>query len=124
METPACGQWRPEASLVACLPGEPGLVGLVLTTGLSKGTAHIAQIAVDRSARGMGLGDALLAHASQRARENGDEYMTLMVDQGNDAARRLYARDGFIECSSFVYARRRGQIRTAEVLDQARRLAG
>jgi ribosomal protein S18 acetylase RimI-like enzyme len=124
METPACGQWRADASLVADEPGRPGLLGLVLTTGLSAGTAHIAQIAVDRSVRGMGLGEALMAHASARARETGDDCMTLMVDEGNAAARRLYARDGFTECSSFVYARRRGQIRTADVLDQTRRLAG
>ena len=124
METPACGQWRADASLVAEKPGRPGLQGLVLTTRLSAGTAHIAQIAVDRSARGTGLGAALIAHTSARARETGDDAMTLMVDEGNETARRLYARDGFAECSSFVYARRRGQIRTAGVLDQARRLAG
>jgi ribosomal protein S18 acetylase RimI-like enzyme len=124
METPACGQWRADASLVVEAPGRPGLQGLVLTTGLSAGTAHIAQIAVDRSSRGLGLGESLLAHASARARAIGDDCLTLMVDEGNEAARRLYARDGFAECSSFVYARRRGQIRTAVVLDQTRRLAG
>ncbi len=124
METPACGQWRPDASLVAEEVGRPGPQGMVLVTRLSAGTAHIAQIAVDRAARGIGLGELMLAHASARARETGDESMTLMVDEANEPARRLYAREGFRESSSFIYARRRGQIRTADVLDQTRRLAG
>jgi ribosomal protein S18 acetylase RimI-like enzyme len=121
VETPACGHWRPDASFVVEEPGIPGLKGVVLTTSLSSGTAHIAQIAVDTSARGQGLGEMLLGHSASRAHDTGHSCLTLMVDQGNDAARRLYARSGFTARSEFVYARRRGQVRAPV---QARRLAG
>jgi hypothetical protein len=45
-----------------------------------------------------------------------------MVDEGNAAARRLYARQQFAETSAFVAARRRGQVRMPEGL--ARRRVG
>ncbi len=113
IETPACGHWLPEASFVVEDPGSLRLAAAVLVTRLSAVAAHVAQIAVAADARGQGLGDLLLAHAGTAAISAGHSCMTLMVDEENAAARALYARHGFEERSAFVYARRRGQVRSA-----------
>ena len=42
-----------------------------------------------------GIARALLAHAIAAARQSGVEQLTLTVTQGTDAARRLYAAEGF-----------------------------
>lgn len=45
--------------------------------------------------RRRGLGRYLLAHAEQLAREAGYPAVTLMVAEGNEPARQLYASEGF-----------------------------
>lgn len=57
--------------------------------------AFIAYMAVEPKFRGCGAGRALLAAAEGAARERGLPHLTLMVTEENDAARRLYERDGF-----------------------------
>jgi len=57
--------------------------------------AFIAYMAVEPEFRGRGAGRALLAAAEAGARERGLPHLTLMVTEENDAARRLYERDGF-----------------------------
>ena len=111
IDTPACGQWLRGASFVAEeMPGAR-LTGLVLASTLSPDTAHIAQLVVARHGRGKGIGEKLLTRASLAARAAGCSAMTLMVDQDNAPARRLYEREGFTTRSAFIYARRRGQVR-------------
>lgn len=111
IDSPACGHILREASYVAEEEGGARLAGLVLTTTLSPGTAHIAQLVVGRAARGLGVGDALLNQACRAARGSGHRTMTLMVDHENTAARRVYERQRFSKRSVFVYAHRRGQVR-------------
>ncbi len=111
IDTPACGRWLPEASFVVADERLEHLRGLVLTTAVSATTAHVAQLVVAREARGQGIADALIARACASAAGSGHAAMTLMVDEGNAAARRLYARQQFVETSAFVTARRRGQVR-------------
>ncbi|MFF5721880.1 GNAT family N-acetyltransferase [Streptomyces buecherae] len=60
--------------------------------------AHVRQIlglAVDDGARGRGAARALLRAACARARAEGATRLTLRVLGHNDAARRLYASEGF-----------------------------
>ncbi|RQO54769.1 GNAT family N-acetyltransferase [Paucibacter sp. KBW04] len=53
---------------------------------------------VDRDFRQAGLGQALLSHALSWARdEAGLEWVDLQVLAGNEKARRLYARAGFVQ---------------------------
>lgn len=52
---------------------------------------------VQESARGAGLGGALVMHALERARERGCRRVELDTSEANEDARRLYARHGFSE---------------------------
>jgi GNAT superfamily N-acetyltransferase len=47
--------------------------------------------------RGAGVGEALVAWVVDRARERGHERVWLWYTDGNDPARRLYERIGFVE---------------------------
>jgi [ribosomal protein S18]-alanine N-acetyltransferase len=58
--------------------------------------ARLYSIAVASSARGVGLGDRLLAAAERAAREHGSASMRLEVRAGNVAARRLYETRGYV----------------------------
>lgn len=77
---------------------------LVGTAGLGRQdrpkTRHSATIwgvFVASEARGLGIGDALIAAAVARARRMpGLERITLIVTASNDAARRIYERAGFV----------------------------
>ena len=60
-----------------------------------RGTALIWALFVDRSARGQGLGGALLARAEAWARAGGYRALTLETQSNNPAAIRFYARHGF-----------------------------
>jgi ribosomal protein S18 acetylase RimI-like enzyme len=57
--------------------------------------AFVAYMAVDAGAQRAGVGSALLAAAESEARRRGVPYMALMVSEENEAARRLYERDGY-----------------------------
>ena len=57
--------------------------------------AHVASIGVHPDQRRFGLGTALLRDAMERARRSGAHFLSLEVDRSNEAARRLYRREGF-----------------------------
>lgn len=59
--------------------------------------AHVTNIAVAPEHRRRGVGARLLGWLLQAAVELGREALTLEVRAGNDPARRLYARAGFVE---------------------------
>lgn len=67
------------------------------------GEAQIYNIAIDRAFRGRGLGELLMRHLTDKARELGCSLMTLEVRGGNEAAMELYRKLGFREVG-----RRRG----------------
>jgi ribosomal protein S18 acetylase RimI-like enzyme len=58
--------------------------------------AEIEDFAVAVEHRGYGIGSALLAYAEDRAREHGDTRLGLSAGIGNEDARRLYERLGFV----------------------------
>jgi ribosomal-protein-alanine N-acetyltransferase len=57
--------------------------------------ARLYSIAVAPAARGVGLGEALLAAAEREARKRGRDRFRLEVRTDNAAARRLYERRGY-----------------------------
>ena len=61
------------------------------------GQGEIANIAVDESARGRGVGSALLDAALDEARGHGTEEVFLEVRSSNLRARELYESRGFVE---------------------------
>lgn len=101
---PECSFVRPEPA--RNLPvGEPGLQAGVLVSDLGTSTAHIAQVAVHPSARGRGLGRAIIATALGNA-QRFHERVTLLVAASNAPACRLYESMGFTDRACFVTARR------------------
>jgi ribosomal protein S18 acetylase RimI-like enzyme len=116
----ACGRFLPEASGVivttdgedsgsadlARCPGS-GLDGAVVVTTVGPKTAHVAQIAVDPSARGNGLGAQLVCAAAAAAGAQGYERLTLLVAASNAGAGALYERLGFRQTATFLTAVRR-----------------
>ncbi|MGZ4151401.1 MAG: N-acetyltransferase family protein, partial [Actinomycetota bacterium] len=62
-------------------------------------TRHVATLGmfVDRGWRGLGIGTALMREALRWARAVGVEKIELTVYPGNETARALYRRFGFVE---------------------------
>lgn len=61
---------------------------------LAQGTAHVSFLCTLDSWRGQGIGTALLRHAEARRTELG---LSIIVASGNNGARSLYQRFGFVE---------------------------
>jgi ribosomal protein S18 acetylase RimI-like enzyme len=57
--------------------------------------AFVAYMAVEPAAQRAGVGAALVAAAENEARRRGLPYISLMVTEENEVARRLYQRAGF-----------------------------
>lgn len=60
-----------------------------------RSNCHIADLAVAPAHEGQGVGQALLAHAEDWAREQRCDLITLAVFPGNERARALYAAAGY-----------------------------
>ncbi len=65
------------------------------TWDLGRETGEVESLAVLESARGAGVGSALLAACRAALRERGVEYWSVSVVEANAAAVRLYEREGF-----------------------------
>lgn len=61
------------------------------------GSYFLSALAVDEEFRRQGVAARLLGWFSERARGGGFDRVTLHVWADNDAARRLYAKEGFVE---------------------------
>lgn len=66
------------------------------------GASEIKHLYVHGSARGTGLGRALLHRAFDRLRQAGQDCVQLAVVQENTPARAFYARTGGQECGAFI----------------------
>lgn len=69
----------------------------ILWVHLGDGEAFIYDIAMDADRRGQGLGTQTLRAAAAETARAGLEVLALNVFGSNDAARRLYAREGYCE---------------------------
>jgi ribosomal protein S18 acetylase RimI-like enzyme len=72
-----------------------GLLTLVVYRVPSGIRAHIEDVVVDETMRGKGIGEALVRHALNMAREAGANGVALTANPGREAANRLYYRLGF-----------------------------
>lgn len=63
--------------------------------GEAPGSWYINQLAVFAAHRGKGIGAALVANAEERASRDGADALSLIVEDTNEGARRLYRRLGF-----------------------------
>ncbi|MBI5924732.1 MAG: GNAT family N-acetyltransferase [Aquabacterium sp.] len=73
------------------------MVSLLFTisTAIGERVALLEDMIVAPTARGSGVGSALLNHAIDVARRSGAKRVTLLTDRENTAAQRFYARHGF-----------------------------
>jgi [ribosomal protein S18]-alanine N-acetyltransferase len=90
---------REYVAMIAEVDGKPAGFILALDSLPDEVTgddqAFIVYMAVERDARGAGIGSALLERAEHEARKRGAPYMALMVTEENAAARALYERAGY-----------------------------
>jgi ribosomal protein S18 acetylase RimI-like enzyme len=104
--TPACGTFLPEASFM--VPGETldRLAGAILTTNISPGILHVAQVATDPLRRRCGMARRLVTQVCAHAASAGAREVSLVVDERNLAARALYDRMGFTQRGTLLLASR------------------
>lgn len=96
-------------------PAADALFGFVLSR-CAADEAEILSIAVDRRHRGAGLAGRLLRAHLGRLSARGIRHVFLEVDEGNAAARALYARCGFVEVGRRAGYYRRPDGSTANAL--------
>ena len=101
----------PETEFLLGAPGEDdgaaGVVQLRFRYGVWRGGGDclLEDLYVDESARGAGLGHALVAATLDRARARGCRRVELDVNESNEAAQRLYGSFGFSSTSNTYGAR-------------------
>jgi ribosomal protein S18 acetylase RimI-like enzyme len=93
--------------LVARYPDEQAPIAGILTlivyrvpTGIR---ARIEDVVVDEAMRGKGIGEALMRHALNMAREAGADGVALTSNPRREAANRLYQRLGFRPWQTNLY---------------------
>jgi ribosomal protein S18 acetylase RimI-like enzyme len=84
-------------------------VGFVVVDLPREGVSHISALAVQRSARGRGVGQRLLAWAEQAGRADGARELALVTADGNLAALDLFLRSGFRRTKNAARYYARGQ---------------
>ncbi len=107
VQTPACGHFDRALSFVV-ETREHEMAGAILVTALSPRMAHIAQMAVAAGHRRRGVGERMVRVVCERAGQARYEYVTLLVAESNERARRLYDRMGFEPSAGFLFADRQG----------------
>lgn len=76
-----------------------GCLQLTFLPGLSYRGSWIAQVEgvrVDRSLRGRGIGERMMAVVAEKARARGCKHLQLLTDKRRVDAQRFYARLGFV----------------------------
>lgn len=87
-------------------PGADGVIGMItLVTYRTPTGVHalIEDVVVEESARGAGVGGALLAEAVGLARSHGARHVNLTSRASRESANRLYVRAGFEARNTNVY---------------------
>ncbi len=97
----------PSRLIVARSPGETGPIVGAACLGVFRTPsglhAHIEDVIVDKSARGQGLGEALVNALLQIARETGFKGVSLTCNPRRVAANQLYKKMGFKEWKTNTY---------------------
>ncbi|MCM2257725.1 MAG: GNAT family N-acetyltransferase [Vicinamibacteria bacterium] len=96
-----CGRFDPDASRVA-ETGSGRIAGVLLASRLSNENGHVCQVSVAPDAQGHGLGRAMLLWSMDTFRKAGLSQASLSVTVGNERARELYARLGFVPRRAFA----------------------
>jgi ribosomal protein S18 acetylase RimI-like enzyme len=96
------------STLLIARAGDSSIVGALSLTVYRVPTgirSIIEDVIVDESARGEGIGEALMRRAVDLAMEKGAAQITLTSNPKRDAANRLYLRMGFKrrETNSYIY---------------------
>jgi ribosomal protein S18 acetylase RimI-like enzyme len=104
LTSPGCGRFMPGLSFVMPHERHGELAAAIMVTDLGPSTSHIAQMAVDPDARGLGLGERLVRTAAAAAAACAYTRMTLLVARSNRPAVGVYERLGFRDRASFVVA--------------------
>ncbi|MFQ5789148.1 MAG: GNAT family N-acetyltransferase, partial [Acidobacteriota bacterium] len=90
-----CGIPILSASFAARRLPTQAFCGFVLVAQISRGHAHVAQVAVSPSTQGQGVGRLLLQHAIRALVGRNFQSVSLMVSQSNQKAFSLYRSLGF-----------------------------
>ena len=80
-----------------------GMLTLLVNRVPSGIRAHVEDIVVDEAMRGQGIGEALIRHALNVAREAGANGVGLTTNPRREAANRLYQRMGFNRWKTNIY---------------------
>lgn len=99
---PGCGLFQPQASFVLRPPHSHELTGVVLTSLVAPGVAHITQICVMPGYQRHGIGRRLMEAAIESLRARGLAELSLTVTAANDPAVRLYRKIGFTTIKTFA----------------------
>jgi GNAT superfamily N-acetyltransferase len=84
-----------------------GMINLLYTvsTALGGRVALLEDMVVDRSFRGLGVGEKLLNAGLDQARADGCLRVTLLTDQDNEQAHSFYERNGFVRSPMIPFRR-------------------
>jgi ribosomal protein S18 acetylase RimI-like enzyme len=104
--TPSVGAWLRHASFFVPSADGQTMAGLIVSTEVARGIAHVAQLAVDPAYHRQGVGRRLLLAAARAAAESGAKRLTLLVSDRNAAAKALYASHGLTSRGTFLFGLR------------------
>jgi ribosomal protein S18 acetylase RimI-like enzyme len=97
----------PSILLIARYPDQTGRIVGSGTLGVFRTPtgqhAHIEDVVVDLQSRGLGIGEALVNHLLEIAREKGLEGVSLTCNPERKAANHLYVKMGFEKWNTNVY---------------------
>ncbi len=99
---PGCGQFQPEASFVLRPVASDRLIGVVLTSAVSRGVGHTTQLCVMPGYQGHGLGRELMEASIRALRTQRFTALSLTVTSVNSSAVRLYEHLGFRTVKTFA----------------------
>jgi GNAT superfamily N-acetyltransferase len=82
-----------------------GVLHYSVSTALGARVATLEDVIVTKSARGRGIGTALMAGVVERARADGAQRITLLTDHDNAAGQAFYQTFGFIRSTMVPFRR-------------------
>jgi ribosomal protein S18 acetylase RimI-like enzyme len=101
VQFPGCGTFYRPASLVAFDRVTGWMAGVVLSSFVAAGAAHVTQLCVTPLGKGKGLGYELLRQSTEALRAAGARRISLTATVANKEAVELYLRCGFTEVRRF-----------------------